>query len=91
MTRRTAATSILLLVICFAIAGALHAPAVAGVSHPGKLKYGELKFEIPKADAYRHTLSNGMVVYIAEDHTLPLVNVQVFVRAGAFLDPASRT
>ena len=90
MTRRTAATSILLLVICFAIAGALHAPAVAGVSHPGKLKYGELKFEIPKADAYRHTLSNGMVVYIAEDHTLPLVNVQVFVRAGAFLDPKDK-
>ncbi len=63
-------------------------PTIA--AHPRELKFGELRFEPPKADAYRHKLKNGVVVYLAEDHTLPLVNVQLLVRAGAFLDTKER-
>jgi predicted Zn-dependent peptidase len=57
------------------------------VDHPSMLKYGELDFEVPDAADYRHELSNGIPVYVAEDHDLPLVNVTVVMRLGSFLDP----
>jgi zinc protease len=58
--------------------------------HPTELQFGELEFEVPDGEAYRHTLSNGVVVYIVEDHQLPLVNVTVTARLGSFLDPEDR-
>jgi predicted Zn-dependent peptidase len=54
--------------------------------HPNELEYGELDFAVPDGDSYRHTLSNGIVVYVAEDRSLPLVNISIRVRAGDFLD-----
>src|SRR6058998_2365617 len=59
--------------------------------HPRNLVYPELKFEVPKADRYRVRLKNGIVAYVAEDHSLPLVNISVTLRAGAFLDPGGKT
>ena len=64
----------------------------AGIpDRPESLKYPELKFNIPKADQYRFKLKNGIVAYVAEDHSLPLVTVSVIVKAGSFLEPADRT
>ncbi len=34
-------------------------------------KFPPLDFKVPKAAEYRTTLSNGLVVYIAEDHESP--------------------
>jgi predicted Zn-dependent peptidase len=34
-------------------------------------KFPPLDFKVPKASEYRTTLSNGLVVYIAEDHEIP--------------------
>lgn len=34
-------------------------------------KFPPLNFKVPKAADYRTTLSNGLVVYIAEDHQIP--------------------
>ena len=59
-------------------------------SHPRDLRYAELKFEVPKAEKYRFKLKNGIVAYVAEDHTLPLVKVTVIVRSGSFLEPKDR-
>jgi len=59
-------------------------------AHPSELKYGPLDFQVPDASNYEHKLSNGIPVYIAEDHALPLVNVSITLRAGAFLDPPDR-
>lgn len=61
-------------------------PAPAIPARPGDLRYGELHFKVPEAAAYRHQLSNGVVVYVAEDHALPLVDVVLAVRVGDFLD-----
>lgn len=58
--------------------------------HPSELQYGDLEFQVPDGDQYRHTLSNGVVVYVVEDHQLPLVNLTVTARVGSFLDPAGR-
>ena len=59
-------------------------------SHPRDLKYTQLNYTPPKREQYRHTLSNGTVVYLVEDHDLPLVNVSTIVRTGSYLDPAGK-
>jgi zinc protease len=61
------------------------------VEHPDLLTYPELVFDPPKPSDYRTTLSNGMVVYIAEDKELPLINVSVLIRGGAAWEPAEKT
>ena len=45
-----------------------------------------LEFDAPEAALHRQKLSNGVVVFVVEDHTLPLVNVSVLVRTGAYLE-----
>ena len=60
-------------------------------AHPRELMFDPLEFEPPDSDAHRHTLSNGVVVFIVEDHTLPLVNVSVSIRTGSYLEPAGKT
>lgn len=60
-------------------------------SRPEQLTYGPLEFAVPDARSYRHELTNGIPVYVGEDHDLPLVNVSIRLRAGAFLDPADKT
>ena len=60
-------------------------------AHPRELTFDPLEFEPPDSDAHRHTLSNGVVVFIVEDHTLPLVNVSVSIRTGSYLEPAGKT
>ncbi len=74
---------------------ALAGPALADQpppipAHPDQLKFGEIAFEPPKAAAHRVVLGNGMVVYIAEDRALPLVNVSLTLRAGKWLEPAGK-
>src|SRR5512135_941663 len=57
---------------------------------PDKLAFRPLVYEPPSAKAHRVTLKNGMVVYIAEDRTLPLVNIAITVRVGSWLEPAGK-
>jgi predicted Zn-dependent peptidase len=59
-------------------------------SHPRDLKYSPLSYTPPKREQYRHVLSNGVVVYLVEDHDLPLVNVSTLVRTGSYLDPPGK-
>jgi predicted Zn-dependent peptidase len=57
---------------------------------PENLKYPPLSFKPPKAADYRQTLSNGLVVYIAEDHDIPWFNASLMVRTGPFLEPKDK-
>lgn len=66
-------------------AGASDIPA-----RPEQLTYGPLDFEVPVAAELRHELPGGVVAYVVEDHALPLVNVVLNVRTGAFRDPADQ-
>lgn len=59
-------------------------------AHPRDLTFQPLQYSPPKASAYRHVLSNGVVGYFVEDHDLPLVQMVVTIRAGAYLDPAGK-
>ncbi|MFC1476981.1 M16 family metallopeptidase [candidate division KSB1 bacterium] len=57
---------------------------------PDDFTYEELEFNIPKADEFRTVLSNGLVVYIAEDHEIPWFSASLMVRTGPFLEPANK-
>ena len=64
-----------------------HAQGGEGIpAHPRELRFPERRFTVPYAEGYRHSLSNGVPVYVAEDHALPLVEVAVALRAGEYLD-----
>jgi zinc protease len=78
--------------VALALALALAAPAAAQPipDHPGKLTFPPLAFQPPVAKDHRVVLKNGMVVYIAEDKALPLVNVALTVRVGSWLEPAGK-
>lgn len=54
---------------------------------PRQLVYPPLDFSVPRAEGVRHELPGGVPVYVVVDHTLPLVDVTVQVRAGSFLEP----
>ena len=59
-------------------------------SHPTELTYDLLDFTAPQSSEHRHELSNGVVVFVVEDHELPLASVSVLVRTGSYLDPADK-
>jgi len=59
--------------------------------HPSQLEFTPIEFEPPVATDHRHQLSNGVVVFLVEDHALPLVNIQLLVRTGGYLEPADKT
>ncbi len=58
------------------------------VVDPYKLKFPPLKFEIPEVD--RLVLENGMIVYLLEDHTLPLLDFYAVIRTGEIYEPADK-
>jgi predicted Zn-dependent peptidase len=59
-------------------------------AHPRELKFPDLEFTPPEREKHRHVLPSGVVVYVVEDHELPLVDVSLLVRAGNYLDPAGK-
>lgn len=80
---------------------ALLAPALLGLAagraaaqtipaHPNDLTYELLEFTPPVSADHRHALSNGVVVFVVEDHELPLVSLSVTVRTGSYLDPPDK-
>jgi predicted Zn-dependent peptidase len=50
---------------------AAQAGAAARGPRPDQFKYPPLDFKAPKAAEFRSVLSNGLVVYLAEDHEIP--------------------
>ncbi len=62
------------------------APVAKG-PRPEQFKFKPLAYDPPKGADYRTTLSNGLVVYIAEDHEIPWINASLMMRTGPFLEP----
>lgn len=61
--------------------------AQAQVKHWDKIKYPSLRdFKIPEPQRYE--MPNGITVLLIEDHELPLIEMDVRVRAGTRLAPA---
>jgi predicted Zn-dependent peptidase len=73
-------------------AALLGAPSAAQQipDHPDKLVFEPIAYTPPSAKDYRVVLKNGMVVFIVEDKTLPLVTLSLTVRTGSYLEPAGK-
>lgn len=56
--------------------------------HPSSLLFPAPSWHAPAGGPHRVELSSGALLYLVEDHSLPLVELVVSLRAGAFLDPA---
>jgi zinc protease len=83
--QKTAAVALLL---CVALAAA--APDAYARKKPWeKFDYPPLG-EIQLPDYERHELDNGLVIYLAEDHDLPLLQLSATIRAGGIYDPPDK-
>ncbi len=56
---------------------------------PDQLSFAPLEFELPQVEKLE--LTNGINLYLREDHELPLVSVTAQIGAGAISDPAEKT
>ncbi len=56
--------------------------------NPDDITYAPLHFEPPKAQ--RTVLENGIILYMLEDHEIPLVNISAVIRTGSFYDPTGK-
>ncbi|MFC1657009.1 M16 family metallopeptidase [Candidatus Moduliflexota bacterium] len=55
---------------------------------PRTMSFPAVKFDPP--EHRRLVQPNGTVLYLLEDHEVPLVNIQVLVRTGSVLDPVDK-
>jgi zinc protease len=76
------------LLLLVATSTATSAASIPG--RPDELKFPPLRYDAPNRDAFRHVLSNGVVAYVVEDPSLPLVDVGVIARGGDYLDPLDK-
>ena len=58
------------------------------LSDPRQMTFKPVEFTPPEPD--RVVIENGMVVYLLEDHELPLISITVTMRTGSWLDPAEK-
>lgn len=70
--------------ILFALGWTVTALAVP----PTGIEYPPMRYTLPKPE--RIALPNGVVVYLLEDHDLPLVDVEVRLRGGRLYEPADK-
>jgi predicted Zn-dependent peptidase len=82
-----------LLTAALLILMALQAPMVLAESplladDPRHMRFPTVEFNPPEPE--RLVLDNGMVVYLLEDHELPLITVNAMIRSGTWLDPADK-
>ena len=87
-------TRLALALAAFGMTAAAAAPLAAQTpaipDNPEKLVFAPIAYTPPVAKDYRVVLKNGMVVFIAEDPTLPLVNIELTLRTGGYLVPAGQ-
>lgn len=75
---------------------AVAALAVAGAGcgsegpRPEHFTFQPLDYTPPRPEEFRTQLSNGLVVYIAEDHEIPWFNATLMMRTGPFLEPPDK-
>ena len=57
---------------------------------PSRIEFKPLNWKVPLGEPYRTILPNGLVAYIAEDQSLPLVKISGCIRYGSLLDPIGK-
>ena len=85
---RRSATVVGLLIISILLPALSACAAEMALGDPRQMTFKTVEFTPPDAD--RVVLKNGMVVYLLEDHELPLVSMTATIRTGSWLDPAEK-
>ncbi len=81
--------SLLIILICFILPVSTgYAAESAPLINPDNLIYRHLNFSPPKAE--RVELENGIILYILEDHELPLLKISAIIRTGSIYDPKGK-
>lgn len=73
--------------LVWVVLSALSVQAESIPSHPRELRYPQRAAALPSVEDRRVILSSGPIVYLAPDHTLPLVEISMALPVGTFLDP----
>ncbi|TAJ98485.1 MAG: insulinase family protein [Candidatus Manganitrophaceae bacterium] len=84
-------TAILLLAMIFPLAPTFAAtvpPAPTELPDPRAMTFAPPAFTPPKAE--RQVLSNGMILYLMEDHELPIIRVETTIKTGSIYEPAEK-
>jgi len=80
--------------LLMALIGGLFAqqPKSVGSELIQKLTFPEIKWQIPELgkEVTVDTLKNGIVLFMMEDHRLPIINIRGIVRTGSMYDPAGK-
>lgn len=79
--------ALILLILFVSVSGAC-ATKPAPLINPDDIRCQPLTFAPPKAE--RVELKNGMILYILEDHEIPLVNISAVIRTGSIYDPEGK-
>lgn len=61
---------------------------ISAFTPPEKLTYPPLRFQPPRAE--KIVLPNGIVVFVLENHELPIVNLFAMIKGGSFFDPIGK-
>ena len=64
------------------------APQADTLASPRNMTFPPLKFQLPKSE--RVQLKNGMIVYLLQDHELPIVNLTTYLNAGSIYEPDAK-
>lgn len=57
---------------------------------PEQIAFPALNYQPPNPADYRVQLKSGPIVYLVPDHTLPLLDVEVYAHTGQYLEPAGK-
>ena len=85
---RRSATVVGLSIISILLPALSACAAEMALGDPRQMTFKTVEFTPPDAD--RVLLKNGMVVYLLEDHELPLVSMTATIRTGSWLDPVEK-
>ncbi len=69
-------------------ASAADAVAASLPTRPEQIAFDPLAFDPPAAKDFRHVLPDGTVVYLAESHEFPLIDLSITFKGGSSLDSA---
>jgi zinc protease len=69
---------------------AVSAAGAQVAASPDQIDYPPLR-DVPIQQAERSEMPNGIVVFLLEDHELPLIDVTVRIRTGSRYEPADKT
>jgi zinc protease len=85
---RRSATVVGFLIISILLPALSACVAEMALGDPRQMTFKPVEFTPPEPD--RVVFENGMVVYLLEDHELPLINITASMRTGSWLDPVDK-